>query len=72
MAARLSPSVGTGGPLVGQEFLKRAQELKGEGNARFAARDLAGALEAYAAALRLTPARHPDRALLHRHRTHPF
>ncbi|XP_042489661.1 protein CLMP1-like [Macadamia integrifolia] len=44
-------------------FLKRAHELKEEGNKRFQAKDYAAALEQYDNAIRLTPKSHPDRAV---------
>ncbi|XP_042507927.1 protein CLMP1-like [Macadamia integrifolia] len=49
-------------------FLKRAHELKEEGNKRFQAKDYAGALEQYDQAIRLTPKSHPDRAVFHSNR----
>ncbi|XP_071689721.1 protein CLMP1-like [Rutidosis leptorrhynchoides] len=49
-------------------FLKRANELKEEGNKRFQARDFVGALEQYENALKLTPKTHPDRAVYHSNR----
>ncbi|XP_076882807.1 protein CLMP1-like [Bidens hawaiensis] len=49
-------------------FLKRANELKEEGNKRFQARDFVGALEQYENALKLTPKTHPDRAIYHSNR----
>lgn len=49
-------------------FLKRAHELKEEGNRRFQLKDYAGALEQYDSALRLTPKSHPDRAVFHSNR----
>ncbi|KAI3682863.1 hypothetical protein L1987_83193 [Smallanthus sonchifolius] len=49
-------------------FLKRANELKEEGNKRFQARDFVGALEQYDNALNLTPKNHPDRAIYHSNR----
>ncbi|KVI01101.1 protein CLMP1-like [Cynara cardunculus var. scolymus] len=49
-------------------FLKRAHELKVEGNRRFQARDFVGALEQYENALKLTPKTHPDRAVYHSNR----
>jgi tetratricopeptide (TPR) repeat protein len=49
-------------------FLKRAHELKEEGNKRFQNKDYAGALEQYDNALRLTPKTHPDRAVFHSNR----
>lgn len=49
-------------------FLKRAHELKEEGNKRFQVKDYAGALEQYENALKLTPKTHPDRAVFHSNR----
>ncbi|PKU78783.1 protein CLMP1 [Dendrobium catenatum] len=49
-------------------FLKRAHELKEEGNQRFQAKDYAGALEQYELALRLLPRGHPERAVFHSNR----
>ncbi|XP_043691332.1 protein CLMP1-like [Telopea speciosissima] len=49
-------------------FLKRAHELKEEGNKLFQAKDYAGALEQYDRAIRLTPKSHPDRAVFHSNR----
>ncbi|KAL5729811.1 Protein clmp1 [Ranunculus cassubicifolius] len=49
-------------------FLKRANELKEEGNKRFQSKDYAGALEQYDNALRLTPKNHAERAVFHSNR----
>ncbi|KAL6992860.1 Protein clmp1 [Sarracenia purpurea var. burkii] len=49
-------------------FLKRAHELKEEGNRRFQNKDYAGALDQYDKALKLTPKTHPDRAVFHSNR----
>lgn len=49
-------------------FLKRAHELKEEGNRRFQTKDYVGALEQYDSALKLTPKNHPDRAVFHSNR----
>lgn len=49
-------------------FLKRAHELKEEGNKRFQSKDYVGALEQYDKAIRLTPKTHPDRAVFHSNR----
>ncbi|KAJ8428032.1 hypothetical protein Cgig2_027638 [Carnegiea gigantea] len=46
-------------------FLKRAHELKEEGNKRFQAQDFVGALEQYDNAVKLIPKTHPDRAVFH-------
>ncbi|XP_058081453.1 protein CLMP1 [Magnolia sinica] len=49
-------------------FLKRAHELKEEGNRRFQSKDYAGALQQYDLALQHTPKTHPDRAIFHSNR----
>ncbi|KAM3342974.1 protein CLMP1 [Capsicum galapagoense] len=49
-------------------FLKRAHELKEEGNKRFQAKDYVGALQQYDNALKLTPKNHPERAVFHSNR----
>ncbi|ESQ35631.1 hypothetical protein EUTSA_v10006907mg [Eutrema salsugineum] len=49
-------------------FLKRAHELKEEGNKKFQGKDFQGALEQYANALKLIPKNHPDRAVFHSNR----
>ncbi|KAM1347923.1 hypothetical protein ACFX2H_036795 [Malus domestica] len=49
-------------------FLKRAHELKEEGNKRFQGKDYVGALDQYDNALKLTPKNHPDRAVFHSNR----
>lgn len=49
-------------------FLKKANELKEEGNRRFQNKDYAGALQQYESALKLTPKTHPDRAVFHSNR----
>ncbi|KAD1228662.1 hypothetical protein R6Q59_027265 [Mikania micrantha] len=59
---------GGGVDLNSTVFLKRAHELKEEGNKRFQARDFVGALEQYENALKLTPKTHPDRAIYHSNR----
>ncbi|KAK6917803.1 PB1 domain [Dillenia turbinata] len=46
-------------------FLKRAYELKEEGNKKFQSKDYRAALEQYDNALKLTPKAHPDRAVFH-------
>ncbi len=53
-----------------QAFLKRAHELKDEGNKRFQAKEYAAALEKYEQALKLAPEGHPDRAVFHRSPTY--
>lgn len=49
-------------------FLKRAHELKEEGNKRFQAKDYVGALDQYDNAIKLIPKTHPDRAVFHSNR----
>ncbi|KAI8567354.1 hypothetical protein RHMOL_Rhmol02G0115300 [Rhododendron molle] len=49
-------------------LLKRAHELKEEGNLRFQNKDYVGALEQYENALKLTPKTHQDRAVFHSNR----
>lgn len=49
-------------------FLKKAHELKEEGNKRFQSRDYVAALEQYEQALNLIPRNHPDRAIFHSNR----
>ncbi|KAL9236582.1 hypothetical protein vseg_011232 [Gypsophila vaccaria] len=49
-------------------ILKRAHELKEEGNKRFQAKDYVGALEQYENAIKLIPKTHPDRAVFHSNR----
>lgn len=63
------PPVANGGvTLDSSVFLKRAHELKEEGNRRFQAKDYVGALQQYENALKLTPKSHPDRAVFHSNR----
>ncbi|KAJ1296867.1 hypothetical protein BS78_01G335300 [Paspalum vaginatum] len=49
-------------------LLRRAHELKEQGNRLFQSRDYAGALRQYELALRLAPRGHPDRAVFHSNR----
>lgn len=49
-------------------FLKKAHDLKEEGNKRFQSRDYVAALEQYEQALNLIPRNHPDRAIFHSNR----
>ncbi|XP_022752999.1 protein CLMP1-like [Durio zibethinus] len=49
-------------------FLKRAHELKEEGNRKFQNKDYVAALQHYDNALRLIPKTHPDRAVFHSNR----
>lgn len=57
-----------GGEMDASVFLKRANELKEEGNKRFQSRDFVGAMEQYENALKLTPKSHPDRAVYYSNR----
>ncbi|KAK7359838.1 hypothetical protein VNO77_01803 [Canavalia gladiata] len=62
-------SVDNSGPTTNDGVsLKRAHEMKEEGNRKFQNKDYSGALEHYDNALRLTPKTHPDRALFHSNR----
>jgi hypothetical protein len=66
-------AVGDGGTKLDSDdaaFLKRAHELKDEGNKRFQAKEYAAALEKYEQALKLAPEGHPDRAVFHRSPTY--
>ncbi|KAL4273418.1 hypothetical protein GQ457_13G001150 [Hibiscus cannabinus] len=49
-------------------FLKRAHELKEEGNKKFQNKDFVAALQLYDDALKLIPKTHPDRAVFHSNR----
>ncbi|KAL1199039.1 Protein CLMP1 [Cardamine amara subsp. amara] len=49
-------------------FLKRAHELKEEGNKKFQGKDFVGALEQYSNGLKLIPKNHLDRAVFHSNR----
>ena len=49
-------------------FLKRAHELKEEGNKKFQNKDYVAALQHYDNALKLIPKTHPDRAVFHSNR----
>ncbi|KAG8385779.1 hypothetical protein BUALT_Bualt03G0080800 [Buddleja alternifolia] len=62
------PVVNGGVNLDSSVFLKRAHEVKEEGNRRFQAKDYVGALQQYENALKLTPKMHPDRAVFHSNR----
>lgn len=63
------PPVANGGVnLDSSAYLKRAHELKEEGNRRFQAKDYLGALQQYENALKLTPKTSPDRAVFHSNR----
>uniref|UniRef100_M4DT84 PB1 domain-containing protein n=1 Tax=Brassica campestris TaxID=3711 RepID=M4DT84_BRACM len=63
-----SSSVNGGGDFDASVYLKRAHELKEEGNKKFQAKDFQGALEQYADALKLVPKSHRDRAVFHSNR----
>ncbi|KAL8546830.1 hypothetical protein ACS0TY_006521 [Phlomoides rotata] len=63
-----TPVVNGGVNLDSSVFLKRAHELKEEGNKRFKDKDYVGALQQYENALKLTPKMHPDRAFFHSNR----
>ncbi|KAG7012619.1 Protein CLMP1, partial [Cucurbita argyrosperma subsp. argyrosperma] len=67
-AVNSTPNANGGVDLDSSIFLKRAHELKEEGNKRFQNKDYVGALEQYESALRLTPKSHPDRAVFHSNR----
>ncbi|XP_068668310.1 protein CLMP1-like [Aristolochia californica] len=67
-ASHPSPPAANGVDLDSPLFLKRAHELKEEGNRRFQTKDYAGALDQYNKALQLTPKTHPDRAVFHSNR----
>lgn len=62
------PSVNGGVDFDASIFLKRAHELKEEGNRKFQNRDYVGALEQYDNGLKLIPKNHPDRAVFHSNR----
>ncbi|XP_030533211.1 protein CLMP1 [Rhodamnia argentea] len=62
------PKANGGVDLDSSVFLKRAHELKEEGNKRFQSKDYVGALEQYNNALNLMPKTHPDRAVFHSNR----
>ncbi|CDY69227.1 BnaA06g38200D, partial [Brassica napus] len=63
-----SSSVNGGGDFDASVYLKRAHELKEEGNKKFQAKDFQGALDQYADALKLVPKSHRDRAVFHSNR----
>lgn len=63
-----SPNANGGVDSDSSVFLKRAHELKEEGNKRFQNKDYVGALEQYDNALRLTSKTHSDRAVFHSNR----
>ncbi|XP_073061513.1 protein CLMP1-like [Primulina eburnea] len=63
-----APVANGGVNLDSSAYLKRAHELKEEGNRRFQAKDYLGALQQYENALELTPKTSPDRAVFHSNR----
>ncbi|CAL4960158.1 unnamed protein product [Urochloa decumbens] len=69
--ASASPAANGAGPHEAADagvLLRRAHELKEEGNRLFQSRDYAAALRQYELALRLAPRGHPDRAVFHSNR----
>ncbi|GER56304.1 tetratricopeptide repeat-containing protein [Striga asiatica] len=62
------PVVNGGVNLDSSVLLKRAHELKQEGNKRFQAQDYLGAFQQYENAIKLVPKTHPDRAVFHSNR----
>lgn len=66
--ASSKPIVNGGVDFDASIFLKRAHELKEEGNKKFQGKDFAGALEQYSNGLKLIPKNHQDRALFHSNR----
>ncbi|KAF6159156.1 hypothetical protein GIB67_032773 [Kingdonia uniflora] len=67
-AAAPAAPTSNGGVIDFEMFLKKAHELKEEGNKCFQSKDYVGALQHYENALRLTPKTHPDRAVFHSNR----
>ncbi|KAL6596869.1 hypothetical protein ACP70R_047003 [Stipagrostis hirtigluma subsp. patula] len=70
-AAEPAPAANGAAPQAAADagaLLRRAHELKEEGNRLFQSRDYAGALRQYELALRLAPRGHPDRAVFHSNR----
>ncbi|CAO2195456.1 unnamed protein product [Urochloa humidicola] len=65
-----APAANGAGPhqAVDAGVLRRAHELKEEGNRLFQSRDYAGALRQYELSLHLAPRGHPDRAVFHSNR----
>lgn len=61
-------SVNGGVDLDSSIFLRKAHELKEEGNKKFQGKDYVGALQQYDNALKLIPKTHPDRAVFHSNR----
>ncbi|KAE9594728.1 hypothetical protein Lal_00043155 [Lupinus albus] len=64
----VAPVANGGVDLDSSIFLKRAHELKEEGNVRFQNKDFVGALQQYENALKLISKTHPDRAVFHSNR----
>ncbi|GMI85194.1 Phox2, CLUMPED CHLOROPLASTS 1 [Hibiscus trionum] len=62
------PHVNGGVDLDSSVFLKRANELREEGNIKYQSKDYVAALQLYDNALRLVPKNHPDRAVFHSNR----
>ncbi|KAL4339910.1 hypothetical protein GQ457_08G007910 [Hibiscus cannabinus] len=62
------PHVNGGVDLDSRVFLKRANELREEGNVKYQSKDYVAALQLYDNALRLIPKTHPDRAVFHSNR----
>ncbi|KAL4325652.1 hypothetical protein GQ457_11G012210 [Hibiscus cannabinus] len=62
------PHVNGGVDLDSLVFLKRANELREEGNIKYQNKDFVAALQHYDSALKLTPKNHPDRAVFHSNR----
>ncbi|KAK8651720.1 hypothetical protein V6N13_141306 [Hibiscus sabdariffa] len=62
------PHVNGGVDLDSCVFLKRANELREEGNVKYQSKDYVAALQLYDNALRLIPKNHPDRAVFHSNR----
>lgn len=63
-----APHANGGVDLDSSLFLKRAHELKEEGNKMFQNKDYVAALQHYDNALKLIPKTHPDRAVFHSNR----
>ncbi|XP_078437983.1 octicosapeptide/Phox/Bem1p (PB1) domain-containing protein / tetratricopeptide repeat (TPR)-containing protein [Wolffia australiana] len=63
-----SPSPSIGSEIDSSVFIRRAHELKEEGNRRFQAKDFSEALGVYQLGLKLLPRSHPDRAIFHSNR----
>ncbi|KAL6553194.1 Protein clmp1 [Orobanche gracilis] len=63
-----TPLVNGGVKLDLSLLVKRAHELKEEGNRMYQAKDYVGALQQYENAIKLTPKMHPDRATFHSNR----